>query len=167
MRPRSDPLLSGLIVLVVVAVLAAGWFGFRWLSAANDTELSYGRERDTVLQAAGSALTTLHTVDHRTAERDVDRWIGVTAGGLHDDLDGDRDGQLKRARSSRTVSTAKLVRAAVVDLDAHAGTARVIAVLDVRLSAKNAKPSTERRRMNAELLRSADRWKIAAVEAAA
>lgn len=166
-RVLRDPLRTGLLAAVVLAALAAAWFGFAWLSAAQDSDLSYGRERDTVLQVAGRGLTTLHTIDHRTAARDVDRWLAVTAGELHADLDGERDGQIKQARSIRAVSKGKLLQAAVTDLDANAGRARVIAVLDVQLSRKGAKASTERRRVNAELLRGDDGWRISAVEPAA
>lgn len=166
-RAPRDPLRAGLIGLVVVAALAAGWFGFSWFSAAQDVDLSYGRERDAVLQAAGPALATLHTIDHRSASRDIDRWLQVSVGELRRDLAGDRDGEAKRARTAKAAWRAELVRAAVTDLDANAGTASVIAVVDVTRTRASGKPSTERRRMNADLLRSDGRWKVAAVEAAA
>lgn len=161
-----DPVRTVLLALVVLAALAAGWFGFSWFSAAQDAELSYGRERDAVLQVAGEALATLHTVDYRTAGKDIDRWLRVTAGDLQGELDADRESQVKRARSTKTTSTAKLVQAAVTDLDAHGGTARVIAVLDVRLARAGGKPATERRRMNADLARAAGGWRVSGVEAA-
>lgn len=166
MSVLRDPLRTVLLALVVLAALAAGWFGFSWFSAAQDTELSYGRERDAVLQVAGEALATLHTVDYHAAGKDVDRWLRVTAGDLHSELDADRESLIKRARGTRTTSTAKLVQAAVTDLDALAGSARVIAVLDVRVARAGGKASTERRRMNADLLRTAGGWRISAVEAA-
>ncbi|MGH3432686.1 MAG: hypothetical protein ACRDQB_07605 [Thermocrispum sp.] len=163
MRDRA---LAAAVVLVVLAALAAGWFGFSWLDASRDGDVAYARERDTVLRLAGDGLATLHTVDHSSAERDVGRWLDVTAGELHRDLRADQDGQVEQARETRAESTAKLVRAAVTDLDAHAGTARVIAVLDVRLDRRDAKPDTDRRRMNANLARGAQGWRIVSVEAA-
>lgn len=163
---RRDRVLAGAVALVVLAALAAGWFGFSWLSAAEDGDTAYVEDRDTVLQVAEDGLATLHTVDHRAASRDVGRWLEVTAGDLHEDLQADRDGEVKRAEGTKAVSTAKVVLAAVTDLDANAGTARVIAVLDVQLSRRGGKPSEERRRMNAELVRSPSGWRITAVEAA-
>lgn len=164
---RGDPLVAGLVIATALAMLTAGWFGVSWLAAANDSGLAYGRERDSVLASAGNALVALHTVDYRTASRDLDAWDAVTAGGLHRDLSGDREGQLARTTKGKVVSTAKVVRVAVVELDKHGGTARVIAVLDVRLSTGGATPSTARKRMNAELARDEQGWKVTAVEGAA
>lgn len=164
---RDDRLARGLLVVTVLAVLTAGWFATSWLLAANDNQLAYGRERDAVLVAASEGLITLHTVDFRTAARDLDAWNRVTAEPLHGDLADDRDGQLKRASATRTVSTAAFTSGAVTDLDKHAGTARVIAVLDVRLSTDGGKPATERRRVNADLVRTDAGWKVSRVEAAA
>lgn len=158
--------MKALAGMTLVAVLLAGALGLSWVSAAQDSELDYARERDAVYEAASSGLVVLHTVDHRTAERDVDRWIDVTGAELRSDLKGDRDGQLERARRSKAVSSAELVRAAVTELDNHAGKARVIAVVDVRLASNDGKASTDRRRMNAELVRGPYGWKITTVEAA-
>lgn len=162
-----DPVLTALIGLVLVAALAAGWFGIAWVTAAQDSDLSYGRDRDAVLQAASDGLAVLHSIDYRTAAPDVKRWTAVTVGELHADLEADRADQIKQARKGKTVATARVVRAAVTELDAGRGTSRVIAVLDVQVSRRGGEPSTQRRRMNAELVRVADGWKISALEAAA
>lgn len=162
----KDPVLAALVGLVVVAALAAGWFGFAWLSAAGDSDLSYARERDTVLEVAADGLTTLHSVDHRTATRDVGRWLNATVGELRADLDADRADQVKQVRKTKTVTTAQVVQAAVTNLDDLRGMSRLIAVVDVRVTRGNGEPSTHRRRMNVELLRSPDGWKISSVEAA-
>ncbi|MGH3451747.1 MAG: hypothetical protein ACRDQW_13680 [Haloechinothrix sp.] len=166
-RLRSqDPVRDGLLVATVLAVLAAGWFGFSWASAAADSDLSYGRDRDAVLAAAGDALVTLHTVDYRTVERDLDAWHAAATGALLRDLADERQDQLQRTKQREVVSTARLARAAVVELDAFAGTARVIAVLDVSVATRDGKPSAGHRRMNADLTRTDSGWKVSAVEAA-
>ncbi|MQA61765.1 MAG: hypothetical protein GEU86_09775 [Actinophytocola sp.] len=156
----------GLVVLTVVAVLGAGWFGFDWLRAANDERPAYAADRDTVLHAAGEGLITLHTIDYREAENDLAGWYEVTTGGLRSDLEADRAKQLDQTKRKQIVSTAALVRAAVTELDKHAGTAGVIVVLDVELAGKGGKPSTERRRLNAELQRGEQGWRVTSVEAA-
>lgn len=150
------------VAFVALAALAAGWFGFAWLDAARGEEATYATERDAVLRAAGGGLGSLHTVSHRRAEADVDRWLAVTAGSLHADLRADRDAQVEQVREARTVAAAKVLRAAVVELDAAAGSARVIAVLDVRLAGEE----PQRRRINADLARSPQGWRITGVEAA-
>lgn len=167
MRVGGDRLVRALLAGALIAVLVAAWFGVSWALAASDDDLAYGRERDVVLTAAEDGLATLHTVDHRRAARDLDAWLTVTSGGLRKDIAGDRDGQLRRAASSKTVASAKVIRAAITELDKHGGTARVIAVVDVRLSTSGGKPATQRRRMNADLVLDGSAWKISAVEAAA
>ncbi|MPY78409.1 MAG: hypothetical protein GEV04_07910 [Actinophytocola sp.] len=160
-------MVAGLVALTVVAVVAAAWFGVAWVSAARDDGLARAQQRDAVLRAAEHGLVTLHTIDHRDAKRDVAAWLDVTAGGLHRDLAGDEAGQREQARRTQTVSRAELVRAAVTDLNGHAGTARVIAVLSTTLETRGGKAYTGRKRVNAELVRRDGRWKISAVEAAA
>lgn len=164
---REDPVRDGLIAATVVAVLLAVWFGVSWAMAAQDDRLTAGQERDAVLVAADDGLAALHTLNFRHAERDVDRWLEVTTGRLRDDLAGDRDSEVKRARSTKTVAAAAIVRSALTELDAAGGAARVIAMLDLKLATRG-KPHPQQRRVNAELRRNGDgTWLIASVEAAA
>ncbi len=167
MRLLRDPLVATLALLTVVAVAAVVWFGVAWASAARDDGLAQAQQRDAVLRAAEQGLVTLHTLDHREAERDVAAWLDVTAGGLHQDLAGDQAGQREQARQTKTVSNAEVLRVAVTELNAHAGTARVIAVLSTTLETQGKKASTGRKRVNAELVRRDGQWKISVVEAAA
>lgn len=167
MRLARDPLVATLAALTAVAVAAAAWFGMAWGSAASDDGLARAAQRDVVLQAAKQGLVTLHTLDHREAKRDVAAWLEVTAGGLHRDLAGDQAGQREQARQTKTVSSAELLLVSVTELNGHAGTAQVIAVLTTTLETRGEKTSTGRKRVNAELVRRDGRWKISAVEAAA
>ncbi|MFD2474010.1 hypothetical protein [Amycolatopsis silviterrae] len=151
--------------LAVVAVLAAAWFGWSWWSAAQDDGLARGRARDAVLAAASTGLVTLNTIDYRTSAVDVDRWIGVTTGQYGKDLSGDRQMQIDRAKRTKTVSTASLVQAAVTELNPSAGTARLIAVLNVRVSTGGGTPSAKQARLAVDFARDGDAWKIGAVQA--
>ncbi|OAP20834.1 hypothetical protein [Amycolatopsis sp. M39] len=161
------PFLSGrvLTVLAAVAVLAAAWFGWSWWSAAQDDSLARGRARDAVLAAASTELVTLNTIDYRTSAVDVDRWIAATTGQYGKDLSGDRQLQIDRAKRTRTVSTASLVQAAVTDLNPSAGTARLIAVLNVRVSTGDGAPSAKQARLAVDFARDGDTWKIGGVQA--
>lgn len=163
---RDDPVRDGLIAATAVAVLLAVWFGVSWAMATQDDQLTAGRERDAVLAAADTGLAALHTLDYRNAGRDIDRWAAVTVGRLRHDLAGDRDAEVKRARAGKTLAAASIVRSALTELDATGGTARVIAVLDLKLVTQG-KPHPQQRRVNAELRRNGDgTWLIASVEAA-
>ncbi|MFD2418795.1 hypothetical protein [Amycolatopsis pigmentata] len=151
-------------VVTVVAVLGAAWAGWSWWRDTHDETTTRARDRDAVLSAASAALVALNTMDYHNAGPSVDRWIEVTTGTLGSSLSGDRQLHLDRANSSRTESTATVNQAAVADL--HGDTARVIAVLDVRLSTGGAPGSANRARLNAELTRTPQGWKVDSVQAA-
>ncbi|MEV7552448.1 hypothetical protein AB0N89_22795 [Amycolatopsis sp. NPDC089917] len=155
-----------LTVAAALAVLAAAWFGWSWWSAAGDDGLARGREREAVLAAASGQLEVLNTIDYRSGAQDVDRWLGVTTGRLGKDLTGDRQIQIDRANTSKTVATAKLKQAAVTELDATAGTARLMAVLDVRVSTGGGSAAPKVSRLTVDYQRVEDGWKVSAVQAA-
>ncbi|MGW3959656.1 hypothetical protein ACWED2_07520 [Amycolatopsis sp. NPDC005003] len=155
-----------LAVLAFLSVLAAAFAGWSWWRAASDDSSARGRERDAVLAAAGPFLVTLNTIDYRTAAADVDRWTAATTGQYGKDLAGDRQLQIDRASSSRTVSSASLVQAAVTEIDPARGTARLLAVLDVRVSTAGAPAAQRLNRLTVDVSRSPDGWKISGVQAA-
>lgn len=155
-----------LVVLAVVSILAAAFTGWSWWRAAADDSYARGRERDAVLAAAGPQLVTLNTIDYRTAAADVDRWIAATTGQYGKDLTGDRQLQIDRASSARTVSTASLVQAAVTEIDVSRGAARLLAVLDVRVSTGGGAVSPRLNRLTVDVLRSPSGWKVSGVQAA-
>lgn len=162
----KSPGITALGAVAVVAVLVAAWFGWSWLSAANAGETKRAQDRDAVLSAADDALTTLNTIDYHDPGPAVDRWIDVTTGELGKTLSGDRQLQLDRATASKTVANARVNQAAVADLDPSAGKARVLVVLDVRLSTNGAAPVPSRTRLNASLTRTDGSWKVDSVQAA-
>jgi Mce-associated membrane protein len=155
-----------LVVLTVLAVLAAAFSGWSWWRAAADDSFARGRERDAVLAAAGPQLVTLNTIDYRTAAADVDRWITATTGQYGKDLAGDRQLQIDRAATARTVSSASLVQAAVTEIDVPRGTARLLAVVDVRVSTGGSPAAPRLNRLTVDVSRAPDGWKIAGVQAA-
>ncbi|WP_410568586.1 hypothetical protein [Amycolatopsis sp. cmx-4-61] len=155
-----------LVVAAVLSVLAAAFAGWSWWRAASDDSFARARSRDEVLAAAGPELVTLNTIDYRTAAADVDRWTAATTGQYEKDLAGDRQLQIDRASSSRTVSSASLVRAAVTEIDPSRGVARLLAVLDVRVSTAGAPAAPRLNRLTVDVSRSPSGWKIAGVQAA-
>jgi Mce-associated membrane protein len=155
-----------LIAAAVLAVLAAAFSGWSWWRAASDDSLARGRERDAVLTAAGPELVTLNTIDYRNAGADVDRWIAATTGQYGKDLSGDRQVQIERASTAKTVSTASLVQAAVTEIDVAAGKARLLAVLDVRVSTAGGAITPRMNRLTVDVARSGSDWKVAGVQAA-
>jgi Mce-associated membrane protein len=155
-----------LVAAAVLSVLAAAFSGWSWWRAATDDASARGRERDAVLAAAGPSLVTLNTIDYRTAAADVDRWIAATTGQYGKDLAGDRQLQIDRASTARTVSSASLVQAAVTEIDVTSGSARLLAVLDVRVSTGGGAVTPKMNRLTVDVARSDAGWKISGVQAA-
>lgn len=159
--PGRDRLVPAMVVVAAVAVLGCAGFGWQWWSAAGSDFARTGSARDTALRDGAHALTILNTIDHRSAERDVDEWLAVTTGQLHDDLENDRDRHIDRAMEGKTVATASISRAALAELDERGGTARLLAVVRVELSGQ-----ARRSALVADLTRNGDAWKVSAVQAA-
>ncbi|WP_410668958.1 hypothetical protein [Amycolatopsis sp. cmx-4-68] len=155
-----------LVVAAVLSVLAALGTGYAWWRAVADDSAARGRERDAVLAAAGPELVTLNTIDYRSAGADVDRWIAAATGQYEKDLSGDRQLQIDRATTARTVSSASLVQAAVTEIDVPSGKARLLAVLDVRVATGGAAATPRLNRLTVDVARSEAGWKIAGVQAA-
>lgn len=151
--------------LAAVAVVAAGWAGWSWWSAAHSASAHRANDRDAVLSAAGDALVALNTVDYRDPDPAFAHWLDVTTGELNKSLSGDKEIQISRATSTKTVATAAVNQAAVQDLDDAAGTARVLVVLDVRLSTNDGPPQASRARLIAGLQRTGSGWKVGTVQA--
>ncbi|MFI6028361.1 hypothetical protein [Amycolatopsis magusensis] len=153
----------GLLVAAVLAVAVAAWFGWSWRAAAQDDELTRARERDDVLSTASTALTALNTVDHRTVQFDYDRWLQVSTGQFGKDLAADREEHVRRTGETRTMATASVRQAALVEL--LPDTARLVAVLDVRIGINDEPPVPNRSRLAVELTRTEQGWKVSAVQA--
>jgi Mce-associated membrane protein len=162
---QRDRVRDGLAALTVLALFVAGWFGYSWWNAAHDGALSLARDRDAALDVASVGLVVLNTFDYRTGDQDMDRWLAVTTGPLAQELTSDRKTQLDQANATKTIASATLRQAAVTELNSFAGTAKLIAVLDVRLSTEGAATAPAVNRLNVDLARTGQGWKVSAVQA--
>lgn len=145
---------------VAVAVGAAGWFGYTWWDAAHDDGVHRAVARDEALQAGQRGIAGFNTLDFRQAAAGYDRWVGLSTGELHDELVKDAEASKKRISDGKTVSEAKILDAAVTDLDDTAGTAKVIAAVEIVVTPDGGGPSTKRNRFQAALVRTGDGWKL-------
>ena len=153
-----------LAVLAVVAVAAAGWAGYRWWSAGQGGGADVAATRDGALEAAKQLVVTLQTVDPTHAEDSMASWQAAATGSLLRKLRNDSPKYLAELKKTPSTSQATVVDAAVSGVDAAAGTATVIAALDV-LQAPVVKgvpgPSTKRQlRVKLTLSRTDQGWKV-------
>lgn len=165
-RRRPDRLRDGLVLLVVVAALAAGWFGWSWYQAAHDDGLEFARMRDTVLREATEALDALNSVDYRTAKQDIKRWDRVSTGRFGQELASGWKAQVEQIRKAKIVAETTVVSAAVTALKPHDGRARVMAVLDIEVSHGGKSPQSRYSLVEATLTRTEQGWKVKGVQVA-
>lgn len=159
----GGPLRSAVLVVAVVAVLAlaaAGWFGMSWYWAAHDKSLALGMDRDAVLRDAQRATLNLDTLDYRRVQDGLTLWEQSAAGSLLTQLRANRDTYARAITDSTTISTARVLDAAVASLDERAGTAQVLVGVDVTSQSEQGDPSCAHRRVRLEMIRAGEAWKV-------
>ncbi|GDY29131.1 hypothetical protein [Gandjariella thermophila] len=159
-----DRVRDALAVLAVLAVATASWFGWSWWHTAHDEDLQFASARDAVLDAGRQELIVLNTLDYQDADHGLERWRQAATGALLDELTRSRDSDAQQIRTAKTATAAKVVEAAVTRLDTHAGTADVIAVLEVSVTANGGQPSIRRSRLDAGMARTPQGWKVASLQ---
>lgn len=146
---------------VAAAALLCGGAGWSYARAAGDGTRAYAETRDTALAAGREHLARLSSYDGRRAEEDRRAWLEASAGELHEELE--------RTEPPAGVSArATVTDAALTALDDRAGTARLIATVRVETSAAGrtaGPPATDRTRLEADLVRTGDGWKVTALTA--
>jgi Mce-associated membrane protein len=150
--------------LTAAAVLCA-LSGWAYADTRGDEALRYGKARDTVLTAGQRGIARLNTVDPAHVDRDLDGWLGATTGALHDQLSRTHTADAASLKASGTATSGTVTDTAVTELDTRAGTAKVIATVQVRLTPRTGTATTDRKRFEADLSRTGDGWKLAALSA--
>ncbi|MEU9129672.1 hypothetical protein AB0D08_16460 [Kitasatospora sp. NPDC048540] len=142
----------------LLLALACCLFGaVQYARASADPALDRARTRDAVLAAGRTALDRLTSAEAGQAEATRRSWLAVSGGALHDRL------AAGPARDPGVTAHGSVAEAAVTALDTRAGTARLIALVRVDLVQGAGAVTTDRRRLQAELGRTADGWKVTAL----
>ncbi|WP_020668693.1 hypothetical protein [Amycolatopsis nigrescens] len=162
-RDRRGIPFSAALSAAVLALGAAGWFGYSWWDAGQDDGIQRGIAREGVLQAAQQGVLTFNTLDFHQAAAGYDRWLEASTGTLRDELAKDTANGVKRIEEAKTVSTAKILDAAVTELDDGASTAKVIASVETVVTPDGGTPVTKHSRLLAGLTRTGDAWKLDAL----
>jgi Mce-associated membrane protein len=160
--PAPRPLVA-LVALVVLAAVAALFFGARWVFALNDDGLELAAERDTVLVDAQQAAINLNSLDYTNVGPGLDLWEQTSTGTLLDEFRANRADYEKIVTDSERVTTATVTDAAVAELDIRAGTARTLVGLDVEVRPDGQDPVVTRQRLQLEMTRTDQGWKASRV----
>ena len=162
-EPASARPVMGRILQVVTAVaaVAAVVFGALWAVSLGSGDGHLAEQRDEALNAARTAAETLNTLDHRNAPAGLDAWMAASTGQVLEEFRRNRDDYIKVVTESKRVTTAVAKDPAVTELDDRAGIARVIVGVDVTVTPDWQKPVLTRQRLQLEMHRTPDGWKVA------
>jgi Mce-associated membrane protein len=165
-KPRRLPALSpasALIALVVLAAVAAVFFGARFVLSLNDEGLEVAKEREAVLVDARQAAINLNSLDYHNVQAGLDLWEQTSTGPLLDEFRANRAEYEKVVTDARRVTVATVQDAAVAELDTRAGIARVLVGLDVEVRPEGQDPVVTRQRLQLEMTRTDGGWKASRV----
>ncbi|MFI2779854.1 hypothetical protein [Streptomyces sp. ALB3] len=163
-RTRS---VSGWAVLLV-AVLVCGLGGWSYARARGDDSLAFAKARDAAIADGRRDLTRLNSMDGRSpasVRSGLAAWLDASTGPLRDRLESTRKKDTAELTASGATARGKVTDAALTALDARAGTAALIATVDIEVTPRTGAGGTERKRFEAALVRTGDGWKIKALDA--
>lgn len=151
-----------LTALVVAAAMAfCGWSTWSYQQNTHSSSVRFAKARDEVQRAGRQELATLNTLDPQQSQAGLDRWLDASTGALHDELRRTSSENRQKAAQARTPAEGTVTDLAVTELNNRAGSAQVIATVNVRLGTTG----VERKRFTAALARTGDGWKLSSLTA--
>ncbi|MEU0126860.1 MULTISPECIES: hypothetical protein [unclassified Streptomyces] len=165
-RTRTGSGLGWAALLAAALVCALG--AWSYAQARGDDTLAYAKSRDAALADGERHLARLTSMDGKNAagvESGLTAWLAASTGPLHDRLESTRRKDAGELTESGATARGKVTDAALTALDERAGTAALIATVDVQVTPRTGKGGTERKRFEATLARTGQGWKVKALEA--
>ncbi|MCR3742702.1 Mce-associated membrane protein [Actinomadura glauciflava] len=159
LRPDDTPQRTA-GALLVLALLFAVWAAWAWYSAAHDDARAYSRVRDDVLEAGEQGVQNLNTLDYRSLGPGLKTWQDSTTGDLHRQIAQGRPDFERRVAQARTITRARILDAAVAELDERSGRARMLVAVEITVTPPDGDPETRQSRLIGELTRTSGGWKL-------
>ncbi|HEY1571068.1 MAG TPA: hypothetical protein VGG05_06985 [Pseudonocardiaceae bacterium] len=150
---------------LVVAAGFAVWSGFSWWQAGHDDTASLARMRDDALRAGTREIAALNTMDPAHLDQGLRLWLDASTGTLHAQLQNSEPRSRQQIEQAHSSASGRVTDAAVTRLDRQAGTAEVIAAVDIQVTPQAGSATTERNRYRAGLTLTAAGWKLSSLTA--
>lgn len=150
---------------VAVAAGFALWSGFSWWHTDHEDTVSLARMRDDVLRTGTQEIATLNTMDPAHLDQGLRRWQDVSTGTLREQLRTSESQSRQQIEHAQSSADGRVTDAAVTRLDGPAGTAEMIAVVDIHVTPRTGSATTERNRYRAGLTLTSDGWKLSSLTA--
>jgi Mce-associated membrane protein len=158
-----DPVRAVAILLTAAAAVFAAWAGWGWHSAAQAGVPAIAQTRDQVLQAGEQEVQNFSTLDYRHVTVGLNLWEQSSAGALRAEIAAGRAQFEQQVEQAKTITTAKVLDAAVVTLNVRAGTASIIAAVQLTVVPAKGSPVSKQTRLEGQLTRTAAGWKLTAL----
>ena len=146
-------------VLLLASLIFCGASLVGWLGASSDESVRFAGTRDEALRVGKQELVNFYTLDYKNPDASFDRLVQSSTGDLATAIKQGEANWKKQLADQKTSLTAKVLDAAVTELDDRAGTATVVAIVEVDATPDNGKPAN-RLPMQIQLTRTDQGWKL-------
>jgi Mce-associated membrane protein len=146
-------------LLLLAALIFCGVSLVSWLGASGNESVQFASTRDDVLRVGKQELVNFYTLDYKNPDASFDRLVQSSTGDLATAIKQGEATWKKQLTDQKTSSTAKVLDAAVTELDDRAGTATVVAIVEVDVTPDNGK-AANRLPMQIQLTRTDQGWKL-------
>lgn len=147
-----------------VAVLAAGWFGWSWISAAHAGPSAGEQQTDRVLQAAEQAVLNVSSLNYHQLAPGIRLWKQSSTGPFLAGIVADQSQLEQAVTKAKTITTARILDGALTSLRLGPGTATFIVADETTVITPGGKPSVTQYRMQGQLTRTASGWKLSSLQ---
>jgi Mce-associated membrane protein len=146
-----------LVVALVAAAAAAGWFGYRLVQHRNADQT-----RAAAVTAARQAMKNFMEVNPATLDRDLQRVSDAATGDFKSEFERDR-GQLKKTYTDKKVEAHGDILDAAADPKGSDGdSVRVLLVVDQNVKS-GATPQLRHYRIRVDMAADGDRWLVSSL----
>ncbi|WP_330250581.1 hypothetical protein OG874_30750 [Nocardia sp. NBC_00565] len=160
-RPRVPVTLASMIMAVplVIALIAAAWFGTGWVRAAFFTDAPRAEARDTALADAKQAAINLMSLDPNDVNGSIKLIQSSMTGSLLDDATKTQEQFRQQANEAKTRLESKVVGSSLTALNSERDHASALIVLQTTRTAPDVAPYAYRQTWALDLVEQGEVWK--------
>jgi Mce-associated membrane protein len=159
---RSRPLLATSAGLLAVAVLFAAWAGASWLTAPRASAAA--EARDEALREGEQAVLNFNTLSYLTVGQGLRLWEQSSTGALHSEITAGQSAFEQQIKQAKSVTTAKILDAALTALNVRAGRASIIVAMQITVTPAHGAAATKQSRQKGVLTLTPAGWKLSSLE---
>jgi Mce-associated membrane protein len=159
---RKNPLLATSCALLAVAVIFVVWAGSSWLTAPRAS--ASANVRDEALREGEQAVLNFNTLDYHSVGQGLNLWEQSSTGALHTEIAAGRASFEQQIEQAKSITTAKILDAALTRLNASRGTASIIVAVQITVTPAHGTAATKQSRQEGALIRTPSGWKLGSLE---